>query len=183
VALAVAPNAVILNRRFADQLGWRAYFDRIVTLLGPAALGGESAFVQAVAQWQATKCLTPNGVLSPASWNQMQADLAASPDAAPLASPPTGLAPPPAALPLTPSPLPLGAGAPLGEIEREFESAPTLARPASRRWAHCPPSADMPPTERTVLAVTSRLETGKPFACTVSADDGISAWPRGKTRG
>jgi hypothetical protein len=161
------PNAVILNRRFADQLGWRASFDQMVTLLGPAALGGESAFVQAVAQWQATKGLTPNGVLGAESWNQMQEDLGASPDAAPLDSPPTGSAPPPA-------PLPQGADAPPDEMEWEFEPAPTLVRPASRRWAHCPPSADTPPTERTVLAVTSRLGTGKPFACTVSAEDGIS---------
>jgi hypothetical protein len=155
-----ASNAVILNRRFANQLGWRASFDPIVALLGPVASGGEPAFVQAVAQWQASKGLPANGVLGPESWNLMQADLAASPDAEPLASPP--------------APLPPGGDAPPDEMEWEFESGRTLSRPASRHWAHCPPSADMPPTERTVLAVISRLETGKPFACTITADDGIS---------
>ena len=83
VGLGLSPNVVILNRRFANQLGWRAYFDSIVALLGPAASGGESAFAQAVAEWQATKGLTANGILNSASWNQMQADLAAGLDAAP----------------------------------------------------------------------------------------------------
>ncbi len=172
--MALAPNAVILNRRYADQLGWRAYFDQIVALLGPVAAGGESAFVQAVSQWQATKGLPASGVLDAANWAQMQGDLAAGPAAQPLA-PAAPLAPPAAALPLAAEPPPLADAAPLGgEMEWESESGSIHARPASRRWAHCPPTAEMPPTERTVLAVTSRLQTGKPFACTVSAHDGIS---------
>jgi hypothetical protein len=168
---AMGPNPVFLNRRYADRLGWRAYFDPIVALLGPDAAGGEEAFVQAVAQWQATQGLPANGVLDPASWAQMQGNLAADPDPAPLGPPPDAPAPlPPAAVPL-----PLGDTDPSGgEMEWESESAFPHARPASRRWAPCPPSAEMPPTERTVLAVTSQLETGKPFACTVWANDGIS---------
>ena len=162
---ALSPNAVMLNRRLANQLGWRTYYNPILTLLGPAAIGGELAFAQAVAEWQAAKGLPSNGVLGATSWNQMQADLASSPDAAP----PTGLTPPPA-----PMPLGMDADAPLGETEWESESARTVARQVSRRWANCSPPADTPPTERTVLSVVSRLETGRPFACTVSANDGIS---------
>ncbi len=165
----IAPNAVLLNRRYADRLGWRAYYNPILALLGPTAIGGEAAFVQAVAEWQATKGLPSNGILGPVTWNQIQADLAASPDAGSPASPLTGGAPP-----LAPSPEEPDAAEPLGEVESEYESAHRIGRPASRRWAHCPPSAETPPTERTVLAVTSRLATGKPFACTVSAHDGIS---------
>ena len=171
----MAPNPVILNRRYSDQLGWRAYYNQILTLLGPLATGGESAFVQAVAQWQATKGLPANGVLDPTSWAQMQGDLAAGPAAPPLAPLPAALEPPDVALPLGAEPPPLAEPAPLGgEMEWESESGSRYTRPASRRWAHCPPTAEMPPTERTVLAVTSQLQTGKPFACTVSAHDGIS---------
>jgi hypothetical protein len=158
VAPGAAPNAVILNRRYADQLGWRNDYDRIVALLGPAAGGGEWPFVQAVAQWQMSKGLTPNGVLGVESWTQMQGDLAQSPEGAPPAGPaplPLGGAPP--ALP----------GAAADEEELEAYSGP-------RRLAYCPPPVGFSPTDRTVLAVTSRLETGRPFACAVSAESGIS---------
>ena len=82
-----------------------AYFDQIVALLGPLAAGGESAFVQAISQWQATKGLPANGVLDAMNWAQMQGDLAAGPAAPPLAPAALPLAPPLAAPPDAAPPL------------------------------------------------------------------------------
>jgi hypothetical protein len=50
---------------------------------------------------------------------------------------------------------------------------PTPASPTPIAGACAPPSTFTPP-ERTAVALTSRLETGRPFACVVSHTDGIS---------
>ena len=165
----LAPNAVLLNRRYADQLGWRNDYDRVMALLGPASGGGEWPFAQAVAYWQMTKGLIPNGVLGVASWTQMQADLPQAPDGAPAGSAP---------LPLggrTPLPGAAAAGGVSGDADGDEAGGEELeAYPAPRRLVYCPPPAGFSSTDRIVLAITSRLETGKPFAWPISAEDGIS---------
>jgi hypothetical protein len=162
--LPVAPNAVVLNRRHADRLGWRQDYDRIVALLAPDG-ADEWAFARAVARWQASKGLNPNGILGPSSWALMRPDLD------------TG--PPPDAAPLTRPSAPLAAGDDGDDAGPEEEFGPSTAttrRPAEP-WVYCPPPARVTPEEWTVLAVTTQLATGRRFGCTVSPADGITMGP------
>jgi hypothetical protein len=167
--LPVATNAVILNRRHADRLGWRADFDRIVALLAPDG-AGEWAFARAVARWQAANGLAPNGILGPSSWDQMRPQL----DAGDGTAPPAG---PSAPLPLSASAPSPGGGDDDDGPEEEFGPSSATARRLERPWVHCPPPAGVSAADWTVLALTTHLGAGRPFACTVSPTDGITVGP------
>ena len=70
-------QAMTSNTRWADRLGWADYAAAISTLIAsddndPASSG----FAQALANWQAEKNLSIDGILGPDTWKAMQPQLA-----------------------------------------------------------------------------------------------------------
>lgn len=92
-------QAIEQNRRYAESLGWRQHIDRIVQLLGFTNMTpGEQLFAEAVARWQRSRGLKPDGVIGPNTWRQMQRALSLGPSAPPprpraqaLCRPPQGM--------------------------------------------------------------------------------------------
>jgi hypothetical protein len=63
--------AARLNRRYALTLGWRKAFRQVAALL---SLRGRT-FPEAVARWQKSEGLVPDGVLGPRTWSRMRVRL------------------------------------------------------------------------------------------------------------
>jgi len=73
-------RAVRLNRQYARLLGWQSHFDRIVRLLGfTTCTPGEQEFAEAVARWQKSQNLVPDGVIGLDTWSRMRVAMAPSP--------------------------------------------------------------------------------------------------------
>ena len=86
---AVDPErAVGANRRYGEQLGWRAHFDRIVRLLGfTSHTPDEREFATAVARWQRSQGLADDGIIGPATWARMSILLSVTLPQAPVSPP------------------------------------------------------------------------------------------------
>lgn len=66
-------QAIVLNRRYADSLGWRISIDAIVTLLGFSGFTpDERTFADAVTRWQQANGLPADGIIGPGTWRTMQ---------------------------------------------------------------------------------------------------------------
>ena len=90
-------RAVRLNRRYGEELGWRAQHDAIVRLLGFVDFTpDEKTFAEAVARWQRGQGLKGDGIVGPNTWARMRSALATFSGGAPSAPPaPFGFRPTP----------------------------------------------------------------------------------------
>ena len=69
-------RAVRENRRYARSLGWQAYASAIMRFLGFAtSIPSESVFARAVARWQGSQGLNPNGIIGPQTLARIRAAL------------------------------------------------------------------------------------------------------------
>ena len=70
-------RAVRLNRRYGEELGWRARYDAIARLLGFVDFTpDEKTFAEAVARWQRAQGLKNDGIVGPQTWARLRAALA-----------------------------------------------------------------------------------------------------------
>ena len=73
----VVPKAVSANARYGRELGWQASYGRIANALGLSwlAVFNPIGFAEAVARWQQSQGLTPDGILGQNTWSRLQSVL------------------------------------------------------------------------------------------------------------
>ena len=71
------PKAVSANARYGRELGWQASYGRIANALGLSWLSvfNPIGFAEAVARWQRSQGLTPDGILGPNTWPRLRSVL------------------------------------------------------------------------------------------------------------
>ena len=70
-------KAVRANARYGKELGWQAYYSRIVNVLGLSWLAvlNPINFAEAVARWQQSQGLPRDGIIGPKTWSRLQSKL------------------------------------------------------------------------------------------------------------
>jgi peptidoglycan hydrolase-like protein with peptidoglycan-binding domain len=71
------PKAVSANARYGRELGWQASYGRIANALGLSWLSvfNPIGFAEAVARWQRSQGLPPDGIVGPNTWSRLQSIL------------------------------------------------------------------------------------------------------------
>jgi peptidoglycan hydrolase-like protein with peptidoglycan-binding domain len=70
-------KAVSANARYGKELGWQALYGRIANVLGLSwlAVFNPISFAEAVARWQKSRGLPPDGIIGPKTWLRLQSVL------------------------------------------------------------------------------------------------------------